>query len=292
LRKVGIAAASVFYIGGCASFEGAIAPSLPIDKVIDHIQCELLAAYREELPGHRWLKDWVAGFSLSLQKDDESKITPGADYLAPIPAGRIGIGVDLELKGKTRRTLTVKRTLLLKDFDNVSRVDRFVQDHCSQARAGNTPLLGDIGLREALRDALESRDASDFLGEKPETLGYRAEFTLAYSVSGGPSWTLRRFTGLGFGLSANRETVHTLDFAFSDNSPKPTPKVEVINFPAGFGKGGASTSSSGGKQRQGVESRKMYSGERITPNARFNLESTFQQLQLQGLQRSLEIPLR
>jgi len=265
------AVVGAFALGGCATFEGQIAPDLPTDLIVDRVECGLRDAYLTYRKDYPWLKDWAATFALTLKREDRVGLTPGLDYLTPINGGKFTFSADAEISGRGLRTLTTKRTVLLRDLPGYN---------CTQPPSEGAPLLGDLGLSASLGDALRSRTADDVAGERPDDLGYRIEFGTKLGASGGPTWIFRRLTGIGTGAEASRESTSSIDFAFVDATPKGPQRVFVTNFPA------QPAQQEGPKVQGQVRPPQRTLQARppqLTPDVRQQLDSVIQRLQIERL---------
>ena len=70
--RTGMYIMPIFVLGGCA-----INPGLPDDgrvsigEVIERVQCEMKAAYSANTARHPWLRNWAAGYTLNLEREDK-----------------------------------------------------------------------------------------------------------------------------------------------------------------------------------------------------------------------------
>jgi hypothetical protein len=255
---------------GCTDFRGRIAPHFSMEQVVDNVECELQEALSKYKADYPWLHHWAASFTITLKREDRGSFGPKVDYLNP---DVFGIGASGEFVIDGIKTLTTKRTLLLRDLP------RYV---CKKEAFGSI-MTGRLGLIESLGDSLRERGSDDVIGVEPDDLGYRIDFSIKAGGGISPSWILTRIPGAGFNMGASSETTHILDIAFSDATPKRPMLVEVTNFP----RGGVSAPASDyvPKVRQGRSGSPpaiTYRGG-VSLDTRQRLDSTLQRLQLETL---------
>ena len=94
---------------------------------------------------------WYVSYTLVLKREDKTALTPGFDYATPINSGRFTFGADAEIAGRGLRTLTTKQTFPLQSLDSYN---------CTPPSSAASPLLGDLGLKQSLADALDSYDGT------------------------------------------------------------------------------------------------------------------------------------
>jgi hypothetical protein len=263
------------YLTGCANFQGSIAPHVSLENIVDNVQCELKQAYEYYQPSYKWLGHWAASFTLTMKREDTAGVSPKLDFLNP---DKFGIGVTGEVSSDTIRSMTTKRTLHLEDLRSYK---------CRPPPAGI--LTGRLGLFEALGEALHERGPDDVAGEEPDDLGYRIDYALKFGAGATPSWIFTRIPGVGAGFAGSRETTHTLDMAFTDETPHAS-KVCVVNLrpgqpldctipPAGVVK----PPPSAAVQRIDRAAGTRTAPGRVSPEVRQRLDNTLQRLQLENL---------
>jgi hypothetical protein len=265
-------AAGAVGLAGCASLEGPIAPHVSLEAIVDNVQCELRDAYLAYQPTYKWLDHWASSFTLTMKREDQSGLAPKFDYLNP---DKFGLGATGELSSDTTRSLTTKRTLHLADLPNYD---------CKRRPPGI--FTGPLGLAESLGEALHERGKDDVAGEEPDDLGYRIDFALKAGAGVTPSWILTRIPNVGFGLTASRETTHTLDIAFSDATPAPVSKVCVVNLrpgPLDCSVPPAAKPAHRKSLKADRTARTPTARGRVSPEVRYRLDNTLQRLQLENL---------
>jgi hypothetical protein len=268
-RAFSVFAASTICLAGCANFEGRIAPHVSLEDIVDNVQCELKEAYKlyQSQPAYSWLEHWAASFTLTMKREDKGGFTPKVNFLHEAVFGVEGTG---EASTDSIRSLTTKRTLLLKKLP----------DHtCKRPPPGL--LTSRLGLTESLGEALREWGPDDAIGQEPDDLGYRIDFSVKLGAGATPSWILTRFPSVGFGLAGSRETTHTLDMAFADVSEKPVQQVCVVNF--GARQCLRIPPPSPPKKGEKSDGRPSPRHGGVSPEVRQRLDNTLQRLQFENL---------
>lgn len=267
ISNIGICSFLLLFVPACTDFSGRIAPYFSMEQVVDNVQCELQSAYMSYLPNYSWLQYWASSFAITLKREDKGGVTPKFDYLNP---DVFGIGATGELAANGIRTLSTKRTLLLRDLPKYK---------CPQS-SSSLVLTGSLGLYESMGEALTARSSDDVIYVEPDDLGYRIDFLVRAGIGASPTWMLFRVPGIGASLGASRETTHILDIAFADARPRPPQEVEVVNFPqAGVTTKGQPTIQLQGRPR----SQQVPAPGRVPLDVRQRLDFTLQRLQLETL---------
>jgi hypothetical protein len=259
-------------LGACSTISSeSITSNIPLNDIVDRIGCDLKTAYLIYRKDYKWLDDWAASFTITIRQEDRSGVAPGLNYLLPTGANTsFGLGVSGGISGNNTRTLTTKRTIVLK---NLKKFD------CKTPNSSSA-LASELYLFEPLRDALRAVDKNDPANEKPDDLGYRIDFAVKTNISANPSFVLYRVPGIGAEFSVSREKTQSIDIAFSDNTPRGTPIVYVENLPP------LSVShheKSVVSRQRGRVSTTPKAPLSVTPEARQRLDNTLQRLQLETL---------
>jgi len=261
-------------LAGCANFQGSIAPHVSLENIVDNVQCELKAAYEYYQPTYKWLDHWAASFTLTMKREDTAAFTPKIDYLN---ADKFGLGATGEASSDTIRSLTTKRTLHLEDLRKYK---------CKPPPPGI--LTERLGLFEALGEALHERGPDDVAGEEPDDLGYRIDYALKFGAGVTPTWIFTRIPGVGAGFAGSRETTHTLDMAFTDETPHAS-KVCVVNLRPGapldctIPPAVVTPPARHAVRQTDRSARTRTAPGRVSPEVRQRLDNTLQRLQLENL---------
>jgi hypothetical protein len=110
---------------------------------------------------------------------------------------------------------------------------------------------------------------------------------LKFGAGATPTWIFSRIPGVGAGFAGSRETTHTLDMAFTDETPHAS-KVCVVNLRPGEPLDctippPAKPKPPGVVQRADRTARTRTAPGRVSPEVRQRLDNTLQRLQLENL---------
>lgn len=259
-------AVAIVSIGGCANVNSlSITDGISVADISDRIQCDLKAAYAANSAIYPWLEHWAASFEITIKQQDQASLKPSLEYsLLTNPFRFFGFKAGLSAVGTGTRTLTTKRTVLLKNL---------LKYNCSNP--GGTYLANALHILEPMRDALSARDEQDAIEKEPDSVGYRIDFIVKTGLNANPSFVLYRIPGVGAEFSLEREKTQTLDIAFSNATPASPQKVFVTNWP--------STRSPNVRAPSGMPAPSYRSAPSLTPEVRQNLNNTLQNLKLENL---------
>ena len=227
MKKIGLGAGLALMLTGCASVpslqfkpSGAVATS----QLIAHAICEVARASTfRNMQGAD--QDYVMVLSLTLKGEDNTGAAPSLSFVDPSAVNAAmfrSLLVSGEFSRKRERGLTEEVTVRLKSVD---------PDAACRGLQGE----GDFGLRELLerRTGLPAdKDNSGYyavLDKRIGKFGSQVQFTVKWSVAGGPYFVRKRFKGSDKGLlNASRVDVSTLNAAFARyKKPDPTEVVVV-----------------------------------------------------------------
>lgn len=257
-RDSGIRAARVLFLaalaavaGGCAvpHFErqdkhsDAVAGAPDMGDVVTHLQCEIaevLDAARADDPAFKRLltDDYVAYASLTLDVVENEGLTPSLAFLTPFPVSGSGfqrsIGLGAQLSDERHRNMTQTFSLLVDPtYRERAAKEKRVLPACPELASR---LRGSLDLRQVIAEGLRTSRPEDFLlplvgdntpeggragltSDQVPNFGATIEFTLTYGADLDPTWTLKRFTGVGGGspgfLNGSRVVKDSLAISFA-----------------------------------------------------------------------------
>jgi hypothetical protein len=196
----------------------ALNNSVPVSAVVHDVQCELQSTVSANISEYPWLKNWAAGFGLTLQITETGSATPQVALTGPIQAlGTYGFGIGAGLTGTATRTATLKFTVSLKDL---AKYD------CTEGYDKAVLLGGNLGITEWVQEVLNSHQPDDTFSV-PDTIGHTIEFVVQGGASLTPSYVLVRSQGNGT-FNLQRSDTNTLDVALTDATPPPPQKVIIV----------------------------------------------------------------
>lgn len=216
----GFAATMTLVLFGCAGVPQLDIPSqITVAHIVDRIQCE---AYRSVLRHPKLKKEkWVGAADLFLQVDDNAGVTPTLSYIEPLATAgtQFAFGVSGTLRKARQRVYSESIKLDMAGLNAKA---------CT-TRDATYDLTGDLGIIETLDIAAKSIDENDVAAfADKEAVGQTLQFILTRNVSGGPTWTLAHFTGVGSTFAgAERVDTHKLIVSFTPGA------VKTVTLPSG-----------------------------------------------------------
>lgn len=215
----------LLFATGCS-----IAPSLPserrisITEVVDAVQCELAEAVKPYLnhPEHGWLKNWAAGYILTLKVEDEASVVASSDFIDILSAGTLTVSANGGAAHFGNRTASIEFSLFLADLDGYV---------CTRPEPRSRYFTGGTGLAEWMDRVVAARGADDRI-QPPTKFGHSLDFAVKLNAGGGPAWVFATYRPKA-GLSASRKNTHTLAITFTERAKAPDrfgTKVQITNW--------------------------------------------------------------
>lgn len=251
IKKLLLGLASAALVSGCSTlpkFEGPLysdskdpkAPEGPtVDAVIKHVQCEIKAlldskdSKLDKFKAHHY----VAAGQLTLEVTDTQSFNPSINVVEPFLAAGTSRVVVLggSLAGTQRRTMNFSFVITLEANKPDKGSCRRNTDG-SIVESDKDGIQRSFGIRDIVLSGLDSIDQMFFdfpdikavATNKPLNIpvrpafGSTVEFTIARSVGGGPTFTLKYFRGpatTGNLLAGGKTSKDTLVIAFAGAGP-------------------------------------------------------------------------
>jgi hypothetical protein len=225
--RAGLCVLPILVLGGCA-----INPGLPderrvsIGEVIERVQCEMKAAYVANTVRHPWLRNWAAGYTLSLEREDKRGLDLNGSIISALNPGTFSLGGKVGLSETGTETGSVEFNFKLFALEKLD---------CESKPFDNraTYFTGSTGFEawfQRVADGIDTRKTD--LIDEPKAFGHSLTFKVSGSGSISPGWSLP--TGSwGGSPAASRLDTYILKVGFTRIAgPPPIVQVEVTNFPA------------------------------------------------------------
>ena len=216
-------------LAGCA-----LHPGLPderrisIAEVIERVQCEMKAAYDANKGRHPWLKNWAAGYVLSLERVDERSISFGGTIINTMSAGVLNLAGKAGGGEKATETGNVSFTFNLPDLDHIACA-------VSETPSRGIYFSGETGAAawiSRIADGIDEREKD--LVTIPDSFGHTIAFVVSGNGSITPTWSAATGNATATPLLSRADTYNLkLGLVKIPTPPKEKiQKVEVTNFPA------------------------------------------------------------
>ena len=197
---------------------------VPLDRVVDHVQCELQEAVRAVSQTQpQFAKEWNAGFNLTIKVVENAKVAPSLTWVVPLDPGetfRPGFGATLDKRASHKNRLAFR----------ISSLEALLHDYvCPEIVRTGDPLLNGLGILSMLQRSLGAVGPEDALiFDTPTSIGQTIDFDVTAGASFTPGLALIRLVGLG-SASTSRQTQNSLDIAFAlIPTREPAKPTEVI----------------------------------------------------------------
>jgi hypothetical protein len=221
-------------VAGCSSLPSLPSEDkLPIDAIVDAVQCELKTALTEirANPDHKFIESWLVGMAFTFNATDSATLSPDLSLVIPVfrlmhlAGGNFTGGIHADLTCLAKRTVNFKLGFAFSDMD------KYV---CTPGQSRGYQLTSNLGIYEWLDRALSAVTQEDRVGQ-PIAIGTTIQYTVTDAGKLSPTLTLQRLADVrktvpSAVLGASRIDDQILDITFLPRpAPAPKPKpVEVI----------------------------------------------------------------
>jgi hypothetical protein len=211
---------SSLLISGCTTLPSFPDNELETARVVQNIKCEFREAVIEIDHDGQWLKNWNAGFILTLFINHKGGLTTDATLLHPLTPGLFTLPFVASVAGETKRTEKIN---FLEKIRNLRQEQKF---ECPEGK--KSLLAGKIGILDLLKRAKKSVTEADIV---PTQLDYTLEFVITESGNLAPKFTMIPIGNIntlsaGVKWEGSRGNSHTLNITLIEKKPADCPQFE------------------------------------------------------------------